>query len=99
MGGEGKALIISSGHVTGVGCVLLEDRAGCVGLVSLTLGLAHSRDLINVGSLNVGALRNDQQLCVGGGKRRFTEMFDLGLETRRLSWAAKMTSLLLKRGA
>lgn len=73
-----------SGHVREVGCGLLGDEVGYVGLVLLKLGLAHSRDLINIGLMNVGALRNDQQFCAGGSKRHFTEIIDLGLAARTL---------------
>lgn len=65
--------------------MLLEDLVGCVGLGrGVELDLAHSKDLINIGSANVGALRNGQQFCAGGSKRHFTKISDLGPAARSL---------------
>lgn len=63
---------------------------GCVGLVSLALGLAHR----SYYCFNEGGSIDKPVLGVAS---HVTEMFDLGLETGSLSWAAR-TALPLKGG-
>lgn len=55
----GRVFIILFGYIREFDYGFLEDWVGCNGLVVFELGLVYSRDLLNIGLVNMGVLRDD----------------------------------------